>query len=145
MRKKLHDTEYEIDEFGNVYTWLGMKMKPTINKHGFNSFNIRTKDGRQKYILPHIEVYLWMIGPYPLGGIKHINGNKLDNYWGNLTAAHPIDEYIDWISRGVSVTKVAAHYKTSKKEISKYVSMYHSGGIRDLRKHFPLNKSLDVQ
>lgn len=142
--KPLYNSAYSISADGNVYH-NGVKLKPVLNSHGYYFYTIYLKDGKQKSILPHVEVYRAFKGEYPPGGIKHKDGNKINNDVANLVECHPIDKYLEHITNGISVTKIAAYYKTTKKDISKYVARRYPGGVRAMRKHYPLNKSLDIQ
>jgi|GEM_PF-3056741 len=144
MHKYLYGTKYWIDVWGNVFGENG-QLRPTINSHGFPSYTIKLNDGKQKNFTAHIEVWRAWQGPIPKGGIKHKDGDKLNPAMDNLVPAHMVRRYIDYIKSGISITKIALHFGLPKKEISKWVSSEHPGGIRDLRKKYPLNKSIDIR
>lgn len=139
----LYDSEYTIDSNGSV-RHKGAELKPVVNSHGFHFYTIYLRNGKQKSILPHIEVYKRFKGEYPFGGIKHLDGNKLNNRYDNLVPCHPAHKYVEYIQAGISISKVAAYYKTTKKEISKYVKLESKQSIRQLRHLYPLNKDKDI-
>lgn len=142
--KELYKSNYWISADGSVYH-EATKLKPVVNSHGYHFYTIYLPDGKQKSILPHVEVWRNFKGEYPIGGIKHKDGNKLNNNVDNLIACHPVEDYMRHLINGVSITKIAKHYGTTKKDISKYVAMRHPGGVRAIRKFYPLNRSLDIQ
>jgi len=136
---------YTLDEQGRI--WSEHKnafLNPSINAAGYHFYTIYV-NGKQKAILPHLEIWKHFIGTIPAGGIKHIDGNKQNNSLANLIPRHPGDSYIFYIKQGISITKIARHYKLPKKEISKRIADLIPGGIRELRKQFPLNRSMDIR
>lgn len=136
--------EYELYPDGKIFSFLSNKyLNPSVNSNGFNFYTIYI-NGEQKSILPHIELWKHYYGDIPIGGIKHADGNKLNNDYTNLICRHPSAQYVEYIKRGITITKIARHYKLPKKEISKRVSELIPGGIRALRKQYPLNKGRDI-
>jgi len=135
---------YTIDDHGCVFsTHKNAFLKPTLNEFGYHFYTIYL-DGKQKCIMPHIEMWRNFIGEIPAGGIRHKDGNKMNNELTNLEARHPTSQYIEYVKRGISITKIARFYKLPKKEISKRISAQIPGGIRKLRQQYPLNKSIDI-
>lgn len=135
---------YTIDDHGRIYSeHKNAYLNPSINDSGYYFYTIYI-EGKQKSILPHLEIWKQFIGDLPFGGIKHLDKNKLNNSLSNLTVRHPADDYVNFIRRGISITKIARHYGLPKKEISKRVSEIVPGGIRELRKLYPLNRSIDI-
>lgn len=135
---------YTIDDRGRIFSaHKNAYLNPSLNSSGYNFYTIYV-EGKQKSILPHLEIWKQFIGEIPPGGIKHADNNKLNNTLANLIARHESQQYINYIVRGISITKVARHYGLPKKEISKRVSDIVPGGIRELRKLHPLNRSIDI-
>lgn len=144
--KPLKNTSwYEIDIDGRIWSWSSNKwLSPSINAKGYSFYTIYLDSGKQKSILPHLEVWRKFKGPLPRGGICHIDGNKQNNSVDNLRANHDGAKFVELIKRGVSISKIAKYYGLPKKTISEYVSALIPGGIRELRKKYPLNKSLEI-
>lgn len=144
MQASLYGSNYTIDDCGNVWSpHKNAYLKLSINSNGYH-FCIIYINGQPKNILVHWEVWRAFKNEIPIGGIKHLDGNKLNNKLSNLAAAHPGLEYVDYIKSGISITKIASYYKLPKKAISEVVSSLIPGGIRELRKQYPLNKSRDI-
>lgn len=136
--------QYELYSDGRIYSFLSNKfLNPTVNSHGYHFYTIYI-DGQQKSILPHIELWRHHYGEIPLGGIKHADGNKLNNDYSNLIPRHPSAQYVEYIKRGITITKIARHFKLPKKEISIRVAELIPGGIRELRKQYPMNSGRDI-
>jgi hypothetical protein len=96
-------------------------------------------------ILVHREVWkAFKKTPIPFGGLVHIDGNKMNPALNNLKPKHPGWQYVEYIKQGITITKLAKYYALPKKSISEVVSLLVPGGIRELRKQYPMNKSKDV-
>lgn len=143
MHAQLGDA-YTIDTDGRV--WSAHKqgyLNPSTNDSGYHFYTIYI-NGEQKSVLPHIEVWRQFRGELPKGGIKHADGNKQNNSLDNLIPRHPHEQYVEYLKRGVSITKVAKYFGLPKKEISIRVAEVYPGGIRELRKKHPLNRSINI-
>lgn len=142
--KELYGSKYTIDDTGAIWSVYSQNwLKPSINAHGFSYCCLYTPKGVRS-VTVHLEVWR-LFGPIAVWGkIIHKDGNKQNNAIANLADSRPVLCYVDYIKQGISITKLAKYYHTPKKEISKYVSLAYPGGIRALRKQYPLNKSKDV-
>jgi len=146
MQEDLYGSTYELDSDGRVWSNRSQQwLTPSTNKSGFSFYTIYLANGKQKAILPHIEVWRLFRGEIPHGGIEHIDGNKNNNSLQNLRAKCDGNKFLELVKQGISITKIARYYKVPKKTISVYISDLHPGGIRELRKRYPLNKSQDIR
>lgn len=144
-QKKLYNTEYILDEHGRV--WSPFKkdfLKLSKNQHGYAFTTIPVGQGFHLGIVIHREVWKAFIGEIPQGGLRHRDSNKMNPALSNLEPVHPGWKYVDYIRQGITITKIAAYYELPKKTISKIVAELIPGGIRSLRKQFPMNKSRDI-
>jgi hypothetical protein len=143
-QQKLYDTEYILDEQGRV--WSPFKkdfLRLSTNAHGYAYTTISAGEGHIGIII-HRAVWKAFKGAIPKGGLRHKDSNKMNPALENLEPVHPGWEYINYIKQGITITKLAAYYELPKKTISKVVSELVPGGIRSLRKQYPLNKSKDI-
>lgn len=141
----LYESDYVIDEHGRV--WSPHKndfLKLSKNNNGY-AFCIIYIQGKSKNIIVHREVWKYFSDSRLIGRIKHKDNNKMNAALSNLALVHPSWKYVEYIKQGVSITRIAQYYKLPKKEISKWVAILIPGGIRQLRKQYPLNKSKDIQ
>lgn len=143
---KIYGTEYRISDDGTVWSpFLLRNLTPTADSSGYLFCIIRTDQG-QKTVYLHKEVWKHFAADNRIWGlVTHKDGNKANNSIDNLRCTHDPFKYIELIKRGVTITRIAEYFGHPKKEISKYVSMVHEGGIRDLRKKHPMNKSLRIE
>lgn len=143
--ERIIDSLYELDIDGRIWSIKSQQwLTPSINTNGFNYVTIYKYDGSQRSIMIHTEMWRVFKGSVPIGGIEHIDGNKNNNALSNLRVKTDGNKYVELIKQGITITKIAAFYKTNKKEISTYVSGIIPGGIRSLRKQYPLNKGRDI-
>lgn len=142
----LYGSGYILDELGRV--WSPYKkdfLKLSENVHGCAFTTIMLDSKRMLGLLIHREVWKAFKGTeIPFGGLRHIDGNKMNPALQNLVPKHPGWQYVEYIKQGITITKLAAYYKLPKKSISEVVSILVPGGIRELRKKHPLNKSKDI-
>jgi hypothetical protein len=76
---------HEMKDFKKFFNaWLKKEPIGCIAADGYRVIDI---DGKDYYA--HDLIYLYMTGKWPTGEIEHINDNKDDNRWGNLTIRHP--------------------------------------------------------
>jgi hypothetical protein len=142
--KTLYASGYTLDENGNVWSpYINGFLKPSINANGYSYCALYTPQGVRS-ITVHLEVWRLFGAIAVWGRLVHIDGNKQNNSIGNLRDSRPVLQYVEYIKQGISITKLSEYYQTPKKEISKYVAMAIPGGIRELRKRYPLNKLKDV-
>lgn len=141
---ELYGSGYVLDESGRVWSpHKNAYLKLSTNSNGY-PFCIIYINGEAKNILVHREVWKSFNNSSPIGGIKFIDGNKMNAELDNLIPAHPGWQYVEFVKQGISITKIAGYYKLPKKSISEIVSLLIPGGIRELRKQYPLNKSVDI-
>lgn len=142
----LYNTGYILDELGRIYSPHKKDfLRLSSNAHGYAYTTIMLDPKRCMGILMHREIWKAFKGTeIPFGGLKHLDKNKMNPALVNLEPRHPGWQYVEYIKQGISITKIAAHYKLPKKSISEVVSLLIPGGIRALRKQHPLNKSKDI-
>lgn len=142
----LYASGYILDELGRI--WSPYKkdyLKLSENVHGCAFTTIMLDPKRMMGILVHREVWkAFKETEIPFGGLKHLDKNKMNPALENLEPKHPGWQYVEYIKRGITITKIAQHYKLPKKSISEVVGKLVPGGIRELRKTHPLNKSRDI-
>lgn len=73
---------YSIDRLGNIYSTKGKKMKPSLDRGGYQVVWLRA-NGKYNPLLVHRLVALQYI-PQSDKYVNHINGDKLDNRVENL-------------------------------------------------------------
>lgn len=78
---------YYISNYGKCYNAKsGYLITPTLNSTGFVYYTLRTKSGSAKFIGAHILVCTAFNGNPPSSTyiVKHVNGDKTENYYKNL-------------------------------------------------------------
>lgn len=142
----LYGSGYILNELGQI--WSPYKkdyLKLSENVHGCAFTTIMLNPEKCMGILVHREVWkAFKKTPIPFGGLVHIDGNKMNPALNNLKPKHPGWQYVEYIKQGITITKLAKYYALPKKSISEVVSLLVPGGIRELRKQYPMNKSKDV-
>lgn len=142
----LYGSGYILDELGRV--WSPHKkdyLKLSTNAHGFAFTTIMLDSKRIMGILVHREVWKAFRSSIPFGGLVHKDGNKMNPSLANLEPRHPGWQYVEYVKQGITITKIAAYYSLPKKAISEVISKLVPGGIRELRKQYPLRKERDIR
>jgi hypothetical protein len=83
--KQIDNTNYFIDEFGNVYNKDGHKMKPSYSNKGYIMFKLFISKGYRKWITAHrIVAKYWVENKDNKPQVNHKDRNKLNNHYSNL-------------------------------------------------------------
>lgn len=142
----LYGSGYILDEAGRV--WSPYKkdyLKLSKNLNGFAYTTIMLDPKRIAGILVHREVWKAFESPIPFGGLVHKDGNRMNPALANLEPRHPGWQYVEYVKQGITITKIAAYYGLPKKAISEVISKLVPGGIRELRKKYPMHKERDIR
>lgn len=141
----LYGSGYILDELGRIWSpYKNDYLKLSENVHGCAYTTIMLNSDKCMGILVHREVWKAFKSKIPFGGLVHKDGNKMNPALDNLEPKHPGWQYVEYIKQGITITKIAKYYNLPKKSISEVVSLLVPGGIRELRKQHPMNKSKDI-
>jgi hypothetical protein len=141
----LYGSGYILNELGQIWSpYKKNYLRLSENVHGCAYTTIMLNSQKTVGILVHREVWKAFKSPIPFGGLIHKDGNKMNPALNNLEPKHPGWQYVEYVKQGITITKIAKHYDLPKKSISEVVSLLVPGGIRELRKQYPMNKSKDV-
>jgi hypothetical protein len=142
----LYNTGYMLGEDGRIWSPHKQRhLQLSTNKNGYAFTTIPKGDGNSIGILVHREIWRAFKSEIPFGGLQHIDHDKMNPALDNLRPKQPGWQYVEYIKQGITITKIAKYYDMPKKVVSEVVSILVPGGIRELRKTYPLNKSKDIQ
>lgn len=83
--KKIANTNYYVDEYGEVYNKNFKKLKQKIKKTGYCELGLIQLDGSVKWCLIHrLVAQTYIENPENKPFVNHIDGNKLNNCVDNL-------------------------------------------------------------
>ena len=99
---------YQISNFGNVYhKYTGHMLSPGICGSGYYFVSLSTINGPKLHRIHRLEMIMFKpIENYDQYDVNHIDGNKLNNFLGNL----------EWVSRSENVKhayRIGLHPRTS--------------------------------
>lgn len=81
-------SDYSVNELGEVMSYKGkneLKLKPYIDKDGYEVYRLTADNGERKAYKGHrIVANMFIENPENLPQVNHINGNKKDNRLSNL-------------------------------------------------------------
>jgi len=104
--KQILDTNYFIDEYGNVFNSKGHKMKPSISNKGYFMNKLFISSGNRIWIYPHRFVAQYYIpNPDNKPQVNHIDGNPQNNHKNNLewvTASENQKHRVDVLKKGIN-------------------------------------------
>ena len=76
--------KYIIDNYGNIYNYKYKKMKPYIDKDGYQRIELVTNNGPKKFYVHRLVAYAFVEGYSEKLVVNHKNSIRLDNYYENL-------------------------------------------------------------
>ena len=91
MKKvELLDSQYFVDEKGNVLNKYGKKVFQYTDKDGYKYIVLRRKGKRKKFLIHRLVAKSYLDNPLGHPQVNHIDGNKTNNDVSNL----------EWVSPG---------------------------------------------
>lgn len=80
-----YESLYQISNLGNIKSLIKNKiLKPSVDRFGYTRFSA-TKEKRQKTLRIHrLVAEIFILNPYNLPQVNHIDGNKTNNSHNNL-------------------------------------------------------------
>lgn len=99
---------YQISNFGNVYhKYTGYMLRPGICGSGYYFMSLSTINGPKLYRVHRLEMMMFKpIQDYEKYDVNHIDGNKLNNFLGNL----------EWVTRSENIKhayRIGIHPRTA--------------------------------
>lgn len=133
-----YENRYQVSNLGNVKSLLkssdGIILKPTINKHGYNTVCLR-KDGKGKTLLVHRLVALAFIpNPNNFNVVNHKDENRLNNCVSNLewcTSQYNFDYKNSRLRQGISHGKPVQQLTLDDIPVAIYYSAEFASIIND--------------
>lgn len=130
MRIIEHYSNYQIDEFGNVYNKLGRRLKPDKNKKGYLRVYLYNDEHKRKgFMLHRLVAKTFIPNPNNLPQVNHKDGNKENNKVDNLewctcseNIKHSIDIGRHYIPNGKGEN--SAYHKLTQEQVN-FIRKYY--------------------